>query len=97
MFMQRLIVWLTFAGVCAAFGNYSYFCMEGKLRKSGLHQPRLLKYPTDFWAVFAQYRAMALAGNAPAWPSKMFLASLIGFVLSILYVLLVPNPFKPEF
>jgi len=89
-----LIAWLAVAGLCAAVGNYSYSYMEARLRKSGAHiKSKLLKYPTDFWAVYLQYRSLMSVGDAPSWPAKTFLVSVAGIVLSILYILLVPKPF----
>lgn len=93
---RSLTLWLLFTGLFAAFGSYSYFFMEARLRDSIRYRPRFLKYPTDLWEVCVLYRGLTLRGEAPKWPWTTFAFSLAAMLISILYLLLVPRPFGSD-
>jgi hypothetical protein len=93
MLNRSLALWLSFTGLFAALGSYSYFYMEARLKELSGYQPRFLKYPTDLWEVYVRYRGLTLGRKAPQWPLKAFAISLAAFILSVLYLLLAPKPF----
>ena len=89
----RLAFWLVFVGLSGLLGNYSYLYMERKVQRLPGSQPKSLKWPRDFWAVYGQYRGLTVTHRLPVWPLKAFVVSLVVIALFVLYVLLMPNPF----